>query len=566
MKTQTAALWLIAIGSAGVCSGVKLEDARPFKNAKVLWRREGKGGSEDTEPLLSFQVPNAGENEEEGEAPLGEEVVDTTPLDTTIRSTLARVKGFFNRTALRRKAQIAQDLNLFAFTLQAKDCFLRKLQLPLTHPMISRKVKGQLEPQVDPMPLPSITHNDLHFNNRWEYLEALRAIFITDFPTSSAIVREVQNEMKQIALKATKVGVKENDRLFWKAWLLFIKAMQVRPHADPMLTAGPISKDTTFYSGGNLESASEAEETALYKLIQEETHANVTFILEGADKVNTKIVNFIAKSRVGRALIASLVSRILRYAGSLRDEQREEKEGPEPRRYKLLESKLLLKATAEIESIVRQMYTYVMSGKKPLALVHKNVIYKVLLHELQEAAKRREPRQSLRQRSKRFFGFGRGQSSLQVENTSALMPVHAHGAMVKNASSSTPLRMEASFVQSDKDEGSPKRNALLIAGATFVFVGIAVLGSMTTGALGIGLIVAGIVAMLLSIVGKVVGLLTGTIETFPSGHSEPLVPPAQTPREPEEAQPHQKPREPEEKELPQETEGPTKIGPDEKSN
>ncbi|KAL8449210.1 hypothetical protein Emag_003730 [Eimeria magna] len=703
MKTQTAALWLIAIGSAGVCIGVKLEDAKPFRKGKFVWSRGNEGGPEDTQPLLSSQMSDEEENDEE-EMPLGEEVVDTTPLDTRVRSTLARVKGFFNRTALRRKAKLAYDLSLFAYTLQAKELLkciqlapqkqvkqraqdfckqfgppgtqLRtmclstaneaqalmqaaadtcrepktggRLHLPLTHPMINRKVEGQFEPLVDPLPLPVVTVDNLHFNSRWEYLQATREIFITDFPTSMAIIKEVQNEMEQIASKATKAQVNaEKDRLFWRAWLLFVKAMQVRPHADPMLirllfqtvsfakctnqkvkllesnhkfsekhlrshtmatffaealdfkdckrlrasnncktinhyasmsktltkyylplneTVGRISEDTNFFTGGDLESAPEEEKSALYELIQEETHANVTFILEGADRVSTNIVDFIARSRVGRALIASVVSRILRYGGNLRHEQREEGEEPEPRRYKLLRSKLLLKATAEIESIVRQMYTYVMSGKKPLALVHKGVIYKVLLQELQEATARREHRQSLGQRSRRFFGFGKRQSFLQVEDTSALTPVRAHEAMMKNPLRSAPRRTMASFFQSDRDESSTKRNWLLIAGATFVFLGIAVLTPMATGALGLGLVVAGIVAMLISIVGKIVGLLTGTSEASPSSRSGSLAPPAQPPRKPEEAQPPQKPGEPEETEPPQEAEGSTEIGPDEEFN
>ncbi|KAL8275704.1 hypothetical protein Esti_000267 [Eimeria stiedai] len=661
MKTQTAALWLIAIGSASVCGAVKLEDANPFEESQDVEGVAGEGGPEEAQLRIPPQATMKRKRWGLG----------VFSRDSRVRSTLALVRGFFNQAALRRRAELDQELNLLALTPHAQrlvrcielapqgqvqqraqgfcsksgppdaqmtamclstaidaqaimqaaadscrerktgDCFLRRLRIPLTHPMINRRVEGQLENEVVPLPLPLVNENDLQFNYRWQYLQEIGKIFITDFPASSAIVKEVQNEVKQLASDATKASAaRKNDRLFWKAWLLIIKTMQVRPHVDPMLirlllqtlsfdkcanrrvevfgsndrfseehlrthtigtffaealafrecvgwrlsnncktarhyarisktlmkyylplneTARPISRHTKFYPGGKLEYPFEEETEAVYKFIEEETHENVTFILEGAEKVSTKIVNFISKSPVGRALIASVVTGILRHADHLRHEQREEGEGPDLRRYKLLKSKLLLKATAKVESIVRETYTYVMSGKKPLALVHRSVIYTVLLRELQRDTKRREPRRSLGQRLRSFFRFGRGQSSLQVENTSALMPGQAHGAMVKNASRWTPRRMEASFVQSDEDKGFKKRNVYLLAGATFIFLGLAVLSSVATGALSIGLIIAGIVAMLI-----------------------PLPP--------------QGIREPEEDQAPEEAEGLSEAGPEEESN
>ncbi|KAL8444458.1 hypothetical protein Emed_006229 [Eimeria media] len=678
MKTKTAAaLCLIAIGSASVCSGVKLEDPTPFEEPQDAENveGEGEGGSEDTQPLLSPQASNEEENEEEQPTPQQEQRVDPTPLtpvDNRVRWTLARVRGFFSRSSLRHKAELAEKLSRFAFTPHAQkllkcielapqeevqqraerfcsqfgspgnqlratclsmseeaqafiqaaaescpepktgDCFLRRLRLPLTHPMINRKVEGQLEPQVDPMPLPSITHSDLHFNNRWKILRQAEKTFNFDFVTSSAIVKEAMQEIRKLDRKAVTIwDEKKNDRLFWKAWLLFVKAMQVRPHVEPMLvrlllqtlsfdkctnrkvqpldfdekfnekhlrsnTVGvffsealglrecigwrthnncetlklyanmsktltrhfltlnetsPITEDTRLYEGRGLEYAFDEERDAAQEIIEAELQSTVTFNLEGADKASTRVVNFIAKSRVGRALIAAVVSSILRVADGLRRERGIEGEGPDPTQNKLLQSKILVEATATIESIVFGFTSYFMSGKKPLAQVYKDVINKVLTRELKQEIKRRMPRRSLGQRFRRFFRFGRGQSSLQVENTSALMPVNAHVAMVENASSSTPRRMEASFVQEDKEKTFKRRHVYALVGATFVFLGLAVLGSVATGALGIGLIVAGIVAMLVPFVGKLVDLVTGVIRKSKSNRPKLLALPAPPSRE-----------------------------------
>ncbi|KAL8449211.1 hypothetical protein Emag_003731 [Eimeria magna] len=514
------------------------------------------------------------------------------------------------------------------------DCFLRKLRLPLTHPIITRKVEGQVEPQVDPLPLPVITAEQMHFNSRWEILRQAMRNFITDFPTFSGVVKEVRNEIKQLDREAIMIyDEEENDRLFW-----------VRPHVEPMLvrlilqtlsfnkctnlrvqplgfdekfnekhlrshtlgvffaealalrecigwrtnnncetlkyyarmsktvtkyflslneTTGPITSDTKFYAGRELEYAFDDESDAVQDLIEGETQSTASFILEGADKVSTRVLNFVGRSRVGRALIASVVSRILRFADALRREKGAEGEEPDPAQNKLLRSKILLEATAKIESIVFEMTTYYMSGKKPLALVHKHVIQKVLLRELQRAAKKREPRRSLGQRFKKFFRFGRGRSSLQVENTSVLMPVDAHETMVKSASRWTPRRMEASLLQSDKDKGFKKRNVYLLAGGTFIFLGIAVLSSVATGALGLGLIVAGIVALLIPIVGKLVDVITGTIRRSRSTRPTILALPAPPPREPEEPQPLEGLREPEEDQAPPEADALTEAGPEE---
>ncbi|KAL8433838.1 hypothetical protein ACSSS7_003582 [Eimeria intestinalis] len=689
MKTQTAALWLIA----SVCSAVKLEDANAFRESQDVEDLDGGVGADDEQPLIPPQ-----QNEEEEASP-AEEVEDMTPIDTRVKTTLARVKGFFTRSAVRRKAELSVNLSLFAFTPQAQqllrciklapqeevrrrvqqfcnqfkreeaqltamcletaeeaqtrmqsaadscpesptgDCIVRKLRLPLTHFMITRKVQGQATPAINPLPLPVITPDAMHFNRRWLTVLDISRVLDASFPTSSVIVKTVQEEIKRLFRKATPITNEEkNDRLFWKAWLLLFKTMQLRPHVDPLLvrlllqnlsfdsctdrrvkilesntrinekhlrtqtigiffaealafrecvgwtmtdncrtlkeyanmsktlttyflplneTTGPITRDTQLYDEGKMEFASEEERTALERFLEEETQADVTFILEGADKVSTRVVNFIAKSGIGRALVTSVVARILRDAGRLRHEQGEEDQRPDPAQNKLLRSQALLEATAQVESLVRQMSTYVMSGKKPLGLVHKDVLFKILRRELQAITKTEKPRRSLGQRFRRFFKFGRGQSSLQVDHTddtSALMPVQAHRERLKDASRWTPRPMEASFVQNDKDRGFKRRNVYLMAGGTFIFIGLAVLSSVATGALGIGLIVAGIVALLIPLVGKVVDVVAGTIRRSRSGQSNLLALPAPPPREPGESHP-------EEDQSPQEAEVSTESGP-----
>ncbi|KAL8444460.1 hypothetical protein Emed_006231 [Eimeria media] len=711
MRTQTGALWLIALGSASLGSSVKLEDGNPFQ--EDLDREEREGGDYEEQPFAAPSVPSA-EPEPEERPPPRDETEGKIIVDRKVRSVLSKVKHFFAGKALRRKAQLAEaisritkpqaeseatrtlpaaaaeaaasalpwlklekknsikglcmwladeywcfwlllcsltsglmsciglaskaevtrradifcrrfeELTLRAMCLKTAEeafnrmtsasakcqnktgsCFLKELQIPLTHPMIHRRVEGRLDYQFAPTPLPVVDIETFKWRVEWAALKELFDMFNADFPTNYAIVKQMKSLFEGLYEEANKTDSRrKRDQNFWQAWQLLVRTMQIRPHADPMMTRllletlalkkcssgkiqlpgitervnvrhvrnkllasyfadalrleecpentdtancrtirhyarmsntitkfylplnerAVINDDTPLYNGGELEASSEGEHYALREDIEEEVQSHVTFTLEVAEQITAKLVDFIARSRLARTLITAAVANIMRFAGHLREEGQEGGaiDASRAAQSELMRSAISLDATAQVEATVRELYVFVITGRRALAQVYGQVSYKVLSRELERLRKRIQPKRSLGQRIRGFFRFGRGQSSLQVENTSALMPVNAHGAMVETASTSTPRRMEASFVQNDKEKTFKRRHVYALVGATFVFLGLAVLGPVASGPLGIGLIIAGIVAMLIPLVGKLVDVVTGAIRK-PKGNRPKLL-------------------------------------------
>ncbi|KAL8449209.1 hypothetical protein Emag_003729 [Eimeria magna] len=598
MKTEIAALWLIALGSASLGSSVKLGDGNPFQ--EDLDREAAEGGGFDEQPFAPSTGPFA-ESEPEGRLPQIEEMEGKSVVDRKVRSVLMKVKRFFTGKALRRKAQLAEsidrlskpqaeeiisciglasktemargadvfcqrfeELTLRAMCLktaeeafkrveaasaecQAKtgNCFLKELQIPLIHPMIHRRVE-------DPM-MTRLLLNTLSFKKCSS--RKLQLPGITESVSARHVRIRLLGSYFAAALRLDEC-TESPDTANCKTVRYYTRMSNtITKFFLPLHEKASINDDTPLYAGGELEASSEGEQNALREDIEEEVQSNVTFILEVAERLTTKLVDFISRSRLARSLITAAVANIMRLAGHLREEGQGEgpADGSRVAQSEFLKSAISLDATAQVAATVRELYVFVMTGRRSVARLYGQISYKILGRELKQLRKKSQPKRSLGQRIRRFFRFGRGQSSLQVENTSVLMPVDAHETMVKSVSRWTPRRMEASFLQSDKDKGFKKRNVYLLAGGTFIFLGIAVLSSVAPGALGIGLIVAGIVALLIPIVGKLIQAVTGRIRKAPK-QPKLLALPAPPPREPEEPQPLEELREPEDDQAPQEAE------------
>ncbi|KAL8444461.1 hypothetical protein Emed_006232 [Eimeria media] len=703
MRTQTAALWLIALGSASLGSSVKLEDGNPFQ--EDLDREEAERGGSEEQPFAPPEEAFA-KREPEERPPPRDETEGKIIVDKKVRSVLSKVKRFFAGKTLRRKAQAAEAIDKIGeaqaekllrcitllsrveaewitdyFCLQFKDltlqemcfttakdafkrlkaasagcqngrasCFLKNLRIPLTHPMIDRRLESRHEHLFEPTSLPLVDIIPSKWRVDWEGLKELFRVFNEDSPANYAIAQQTRSLLEKLYEEGKEANSTEKrDRRLWQAWQLLVRTMQIKPRADPMMTrllseimsfgkcsnekiqlpgitepvsarhvrtrliasrfaaalrlgecpekpdttncktikhyvrmsntitkyylplneTAAVNDETPTYKGGELEPSTESEQQALREDIEENVESHVTFILEVAEKVTTKLVDFIAGSRIARTIITAVVTNIMRFAGHLREEGQEggAADGSTAAQSELLKSAISLDATAQVEATVRELDVFLMTARRALAQLYGQVSYKVLSRELKRLRTKSQPKRSLRQRIRRFFRFGRGQSSLQVENTSALMPVNPHGAMVENASSSTPRRMEASFVQNDKEKTFKRRHVYAFVGGTFVFLGLAVLGPVASGPLGVGLIIAGIVALLTPLIGKLVEVVTGRIRR---GRSQPklLALPAPPPREGEEdPQPPQELRESEEAHQPsQEAETLDEAGPGEESD
>ncbi|KAL8433837.1 hypothetical protein ACSSS7_003581 [Eimeria intestinalis] len=670
MRTQTASLWLVALGSASLGSSVK-ED---------LDREAAEGGEFNEE---SFAPPQESFPQPEKRPPPREEGEGASTVDRKVRSVLNKVKNFFGGKALRRKAELAQAIQKFSSTPQAQqlmsciglasrtkaakkaDSFCRRFQeltlrgmclktadeasrrMEFANAKCGNKKGSRNGYQFAPTPLPVIDFETFKWRVEWPVLKELFDSLNGESPSAYAIMRQMRSLFEGIQEKANKTDSRrERDQLFWQAWQLLVRTMQIPPRVDPMLVGrlldtlsfkgcsnrkiqlpgmpesvserhvrtnllgyyfasalrldecaenpgtpncktleyyarmsntltkfflplhenAMVEEETPLYGGGELEASNEAEHNALRDDIEEELQSNVTFVVEVAEQISMRLVDFIARSRIARNLMTVAVTNIMRFAGHLREEEMGEGAagGSIPTRNELLRSAIALDATAQVAATVRELYVFVMSGRRALSRIYGQVTYKVLSRELKQLRKKSLPKRSLGQRFRSFFKFGRGQSSLQVDDASALMPVQRQGAMARNASRWTPRRMEASFVQSDKDKRFNKRNVFLLAGGTFIFLGIAVLSSVAPGALGVGLIVAGIVAMLIPLVGKLAQLVTGRIRRAP-GRTKLLALPAPPPRGPEEPQPPQGLSEPEEDQSPQGAEASTEASPEDDS-
>ncbi|OEH77545.1 hypothetical protein cyc_02611 [Cyclospora cayetanensis] len=426
-----------------------------------------------------------------------------------------------------------------------RGCLLRKLNLPVVHPLISSTVDSLGKYPLRDFVLPALRREDFAPPARWGLISQLQSLFSLEFPTRLDLHKRVEREINRIRGKAGKsTSQGEQDKAFWRSWQLVVHEMRIKPHMDPMLirlvllslsfekcpkknvpllvsgkkqslsssdiyrkalgaalsgsmrlqecTQSNITHNcqtllrflklkkslqafsdldedhlpnerTDFSNGEKVGLPTDEDIKDLRLEIEEDAQADIAYARTAADSGSTKILGFIAKSRIARIVISSIVRGILHFVQHFRKKvqgktcrPRLQKRAPAEEGAKL-HSESTTQAVAFVIGSARASSVYCMSGNSGLAKLQQDIVTKILAKQETKVA---------------FPG-----------RTSLLQSV-------------------------EESQGMSTTAKLLLAGGTFIFIGISMLGTMVPGVLVAGIIIAGIAALLIPLIKRVMAFFS----------------------------------------------------------
>ncbi|KAL8435717.1 hypothetical protein Efla_004656 [Eimeria flavescens] len=283
------------------------------------------------------------------------------------------------------------------------------------------------------------------------------------------------------------------------------------------------TENTHFYKGEELESLDEKEMEKIREEIEEEAQADFTFAQDVAGKVQMRFVDFLGKSRLARSMVASLVSGILGFIDKFRKEKGKKTRAAAPLQQAReaaaplspTRSREALKAFAFFTGASRASSIYSMSARKGLAELQGHIVAKVLKKKLKKEMEKQRPKKKLGDRVRGLFSFRRKQAARD-----SFLLLQQTERRQANAATRTVSNRTSFLLIVKEPKGMPKTATFLLAGGAFLFIGISMLGSLAPGALAVGLIIAGIVAILIPLIKKAWELMSGRAQGAGGGEAE----------------------------------------------
>lgn len=246
-----------------------------------------------------------------------------------------------------------------------------------------------------------------------------------------------------------------------------------------------------------------------------------------AESVGTKALNFLAKSKIARVVVASVVNRVLQFVYFFRKKMNKKPTTPASlarasgTASKPPRSKATIDALAFLMGAARASSTYCMSGKIAFAELQRAIVTKVLKRKLKKERAKRLPRRSVGRKIKGLLSRRQEHATSFLllrpppdNSTSAsfkLRQTDSNAAMLNGRPHGVLLRTDQlSLIQFVKEStGMGTTTKVVLAGGAFLFLGISMLGTMVPGGMAVGLIIAGIVAMLIPLIKKVMEFFSG---------------------------------------------------------
>lgn len=244
-----------------------------------------------------------------------------------------------------------------------------------------------------------------------------------------------------------------------------------------------------------------------------------------AASVGSKLMDVIAKSRMARVLMASIVSGVLRFVDSFRGSKKSKTESASSasKASKIVaataqpsaqaSSKATIAAIAYLMGASRAASVYLMTAKNGLAELQAAIVQRVLRSRLMRERAKQKPKVSIKDRLKNIRKSDRKEAGAQsfLLSSSKLYPEKSFKKISAAAACGRLCKLiSASYLQSvEEAQGIGTTGKLLLAGGAFLFIGISMLGTMVPGGLVAGLIIAGVIALLIPLIKRVMEFLSG---------------------------------------------------------
>ncbi|XP_026190253.1 uncharacterized protein LOC34619445 [Cyclospora cayetanensis] len=258
--------------------------------------------------------------------------------------------------------------------------------------------------------------------------------------------------------------------------------------------------------------------------IEEDAQADIAYARTAADSGSTKIIGFIAKSRIARIVISSIVRGILHFVQHFRKKAqgktcrpRLQKRAPAEEGAKL-HSESTTQAVAFVIGSARASSVYCMSGNSGLAKLQQDIVTKILASELKKEREKQLPKRSIgqklrdivMQRKKQFApSFLLSRQKPPCFRIPYFSSTVSRSHVIQEQETKVAFPERTSLLQSvEESQGMSTTAKLLLAGGTFIFIGISMLGTMVPGVLVAGIIIAGIAALLIPLIKRVMAFFS----------------------------------------------------------
>ncbi|CDJ42129.1 hypothetical protein, conserved [Eimeria tenella] len=298
---------------------------------------------------------------------------------------------------------------------------------------------------------------------------------------------------------------------------------QLQPLNDINVPKATIPAFALKKEESNISNLSGAKQ--LTEEIEEDLEADVTYANTVAASVGSKLMDVIAKSRMARVLMASIVSGVLRFVDSFRGSKKSKTESASSasKASKIVaataqpsaqaSSKATIAAIAYLMGASRAASVYLMTAKNGLAELQAAIVQRVLRSRLMRERAKQKPKVSIKDRLKNIRKSDRKEAGAQsfLLSSSKLYPEKSFKKISAAAACGRLCKLiSASYLQSvEEAQGIGTTGKLLLAGGAFLFIGISMLGTMVPGGLVAGLIIAGVIALLIPLIKRVMEFLSG---------------------------------------------------------